>query len=35
MDLLIASVAMAHDHGLVTANRREFDRIPGLEVIPH
>lgn len=29
-DLLIASIAMAHDLRVVTRNRREFSRIPGL-----
>jgi tRNA(fMet)-specific endonuclease VapC len=31
-DLLIAATAIARGWGLVTHNRREFDRIPGLEV---
>lgn len=31
-DLLIAASALAHDVTLVTENRREFDRIPGLTV---
>jgi tRNA(fMet)-specific endonuclease VapC len=30
--LLIASIAMAHDHVLVTRNWREFFQIPGLRV---
>lgn len=32
-DLLIASTALANDCSLVTLNLREFNRIPGLEVI--
>jgi tRNA(fMet)-specific endonuclease VapC len=31
-DLLIAATARAHDLVLVTHNRREFERIPGLRV---
>ncbi len=31
-DLLIASTALAHDLTLVTANTREFGRIPGLRL---
>jgi tRNA(fMet)-specific endonuclease VapC len=31
-DLLIAATARAHDLVLVTANTREFDRVPGLRV---
>jgi len=32
MDLLIASIAMARDATVVTANEREFRRVPGLSV---
>jgi len=32
MDMLIASVALAEGHSLVTANARHFTRIPGLAV---
>lgn len=31
-DILIAGQALARDITLVTANRREFDRVPGLRV---
>jgi len=31
-DLLIAAHARSHDLTLVTNNRREFDRVPGLKV---
>ena len=31
-DLLIASIALANDHTVVTGNTGEFDRIPGLRV---
>ena len=31
-DLLIAAVAMANNLTLVTANTREFERVPGLRV---
>ena len=31
-DMLIAAHALALDHTVVTANRREFSRIPGLRV---
>lgn len=31
-DLLVAATAMAGDHEVVTANLREFERIPGLRV---
>ena len=31
-DLLIASIALAHDCVLVTRNSREFERVPGLRV---
>jgi tRNA(fMet)-specific endonuclease VapC len=32
MDMLIAAQALAGDHTLVTANEREFARVPGLRV---
>lgn len=32
-DLQIAAIAIAHGHSVVTLNLREFNRIPGLEVI--
>ncbi len=32
-DMLIAAIALAHDAVVVTANTREFDRVPGLKVI--
>jgi tRNA(fMet)-specific endonuclease VapC len=32
-DLLIASQALAADCTLVTANEREFSRVPGLKVV--
>jgi tRNA(fMet)-specific endonuclease VapC len=31
-DLLIAAIALAHDLAVVTANTREFRRVPGLRV---
>ncbi|NJD10252.1 MAG: type II toxin-antitoxin system VapC family toxin [Gemmatimonadetes bacterium] len=31
-DLWIAATAVAHDLSLATLNRRDFDRVPGLEV---
>jgi predicted nucleic acid-binding protein len=31
-DLWLAAAAVAHDLTLVTANVREFERIPGLEI---
>jgi tRNA(fMet)-specific endonuclease VapC len=31
-DLIIASVALAHDLVLVTHNTREFQRVPGLRI---
>jgi tRNA(fMet)-specific endonuclease VapC len=31
-DLLIAAIAVANDMSIVTANRREFERVPGLVV---
>jgi len=31
-DLLIAAIAIANDLGVVTANHREFGRVPGLVV---
>jgi tRNA(fMet)-specific endonuclease VapC len=32
MDALIASVALAHGHSVVTRNERHFHRVPGLAV---
>ncbi len=32
-DLMIASVALAHDLTLVTNNTKDFDRIPGLRLV--
>lgn len=31
-DLLIAAIAISNGIGIVTANRREFERVPGLAV---
>lgn len=31
-DLVIGTTALAHGYGVLTFNRREFDRIPGLTV---
>jgi tRNA(fMet)-specific endonuclease VapC len=31
-DVLIAAIAIANDLTLVTHNRREFERIPGLKI---
>lgn len=31
-DLMIAAIAVAHNATLVTRNRREFERVPGLEI---
>jgi predicted nucleic acid-binding protein len=31
-DLLVGATALAHGHALVTLNRREFSRVPGLVV---
>jgi tRNA(fMet)-specific endonuclease VapC len=31
MDLKTASIAIAHDALLLTANRRDFEKIPGLK----
>jgi len=31
-DLFIAATALAHGYGVVTANVREFSRVPGLAV---
>ncbi|MBA3414064.1 MAG: type II toxin-antitoxin system VapC family toxin [Chloroflexia bacterium] len=33
-DLVIAATALAHDLTLVTRNRRHFDRIEGLRLLP-
>jgi len=32
-DLLIGSIALAHGSALVTRNRKDFEQIPGLEVV--
>ena len=32
MDLKIASIALASDATLLTRNRNDFDRVPGLRV---
>jgi predicted nucleic acid-binding protein len=32
-DLWIAATALAHGFGLVTYDRRDFDRVPGLRVL--
>jgi tRNA(fMet)-specific endonuclease VapC len=32
-DQLIAAAALAHGHGLVTLNEREFGRVPGLRLV--
>lgn len=32
-DLWIAATALAHDMPLVTANHKDFERVPGLEVV--
>lgn len=33
-DLWIAATAIRHGYGVVTANVREFSRVPGLRVVP-
>lgn len=33
-DLWIAATALSHDLPLVTGNAREFERVPGLRVLP-
>ncbi len=33
-DVVIAATALAHDLTLVTRNRRHFDRIAGLAILP-
>jgi predicted nucleic acid-binding protein len=33
-DLQIAATALEGAHQIVTANRRDFDRVPGLTVLP-
>lgn len=32
MDLMIASIALAHGQPLVTRNRKHFERVPGLKI---
>jgi len=32
-DMLIAATALAHGHAILTANHREFTRVPGLKVV--
>ncbi|WP_431832188.1 PIN domain-containing protein [Corynebacterium appendicis] len=32
-DIWIAAQALAHDLTLVTANTREFSRVPGLQIV--
>jgi predicted nucleic acid-binding protein len=32
-DLIIAATALAYDCSLLTENNREFDRVPGLDVL--
>jgi tRNA(fMet)-specific endonuclease VapC len=32
VDLLIAAIAVRHDHALITSNVRDFARVPGLRV---
>ena len=34
-DLLIASAARTHDVPLVTRNARDFERVPGLNVVSY
>lgn len=33
-DALIAATALTHELPLLTRNRRDFERVPGLEVLP-
>lgn len=33
-DLWIAATALSHDMAIATANAREFERVPGLAVVP-
>ena len=33
-DLWIASLALQHGHSVLTRNRRDFEDIPGLAVLP-
>lgn len=33
-DMLIAATALAHGFSLATLNRKEFERVPGLELVP-
>ena len=35
MDLLIAATARTHDAAVVTRNARDFERVPGLDVISY
>ena len=34
-DMIVAATALHHRMALLTANRREFSRVPGLDVIPY
>ena len=35
MDLLIAAAARTHDAPIVTRNTRDFERVPGLDVVTY
>ncbi len=35
MDLLIATAARTHDAPVVTRNMRDFERVPGLDVVSY
>ena len=35
MDLLIAAAARTHDAPVVTRNPRDFERVPGLDVLTY